>query len=217
MKNAVFWDVTLCGYCKSRRLGRTYRLAWYFVPAFVGLLVSANVVPSSVILVTLMIKVISSSETSVLTRATRHNIPGYGILYTERYIMRSLERYELNCSLVFSFCGLPGTPLPISSMQIGVTLTLSVAGTERESCRHSQAAVSWYAVSMMAPPTVAPVSVVVMRRHGTSHDATPSSFQVTIPQQQKSSMVSRLNLNSVETAQRIAWYPTVPLCFSVMG
>jgi hypothetical protein len=39
------------------------------------LLVTANVVPSPLILVTLMMKVQGSSETSILTRVTRHNIP----------------------------------------------------------------------------------------------------------------------------------------------
>jgi hypothetical protein len=38
------------------------------------LLVTANVVSSSPILVTLMMEVLSSSDTSVLTRATRRNI-----------------------------------------------------------------------------------------------------------------------------------------------
>jgi hypothetical protein len=38
-------------------------------------LVTANVAPSSPILVTLMMEELSSSETSVLTRATRRNIP----------------------------------------------------------------------------------------------------------------------------------------------
>jgi hypothetical protein len=110
MKNAVLWDVTPCGPCKNRRFGGTSRLLhqgdqnlrtrttldvtsnrrtlrrntthlayFVFLRSVLRLLVTASV-PSSPILVTLMKEAQSSSETSVLTRATRRHISQDGIL-----------------------------------------------------------------------------------------------------------------------------------------
>jgi hypothetical protein len=47
-------------------------------------LLNDDVVPSSLILFTLMMGAISSSETSVPTRAIRHHIPEDGILNSHR-------------------------------------------------------------------------------------------------------------------------------------
>jgi hypothetical protein len=94
MKNVVYWDVTTCGSCKNRRFGGTChyfisvtRIGEHtvFLCSLLRRLVIANVVPNSLILVTPILEVIPSSETSVLARATWLNIPVDGIFHSHRY------------------------------------------------------------------------------------------------------------------------------------
>jgi hypothetical protein len=68
MKNAVFWDVALCGSCLNRRFGGTCRL---HLQGGKNQLVTALAT--------------RSSESSLIRRPTRRHIPEDGILPSHRH------------------------------------------------------------------------------------------------------------------------------------
>jgi hypothetical protein len=85
-KNAVFWGDTVWLLLDPtfRRKVSIPSSGWKVVFCVFQLLVTADVVPSSLILSILMMGAIRSSETSVLTRFTRCHIPEDGILHSLR-------------------------------------------------------------------------------------------------------------------------------------
>jgi hypothetical protein len=62
------------------------------------LLITANIVPSSLILFTLMMEAIHSSETSILTGATQHHSQEDGILHC--YSVDQILEYRLQTSVI---------------------------------------------------------------------------------------------------------------------
>jgi hypothetical protein len=94
MKNAIFWYV-------MPRFGGTYRLhhqgdkngrVIVFLRSVLRLLVTANDLPNSSILVTLMVEALHSSETSFLTRATLRSIAEDDVLHS--HCRENLKSYR---------------------------------------------------------------------------------------------------------------------------
>jgi hypothetical protein len=79
---------------KGTRIDEPGTMLALFIPSVRPLLVTANVVPSSPSLVTLMMEALNSYGTSVLTRATQRNIQEDGIFYSHR--RENLKSYTIS-------------------------------------------------------------------------------------------------------------------------
>jgi hypothetical protein len=93
------------------------------------LLVTDNSVPSSLILVTMMMEAIRSSEMSVLTRATRRHIPEDGIMLSAS-VYAGLERKCLKCLNELDNTEVTPPHMPVHSHVVHRTLSTATCSSQ---------------------------------------------------------------------------------------
>jgi hypothetical protein len=129
------------------------------------LLITASVAPSSPILVTLMNEALTSSETLVLTRATRRNIPEDAILHPfHHFLLLFAATSSTNLAVIIQNTYTLNEKTNTSEHQTEIWLVISGRKCERQRSRHV------LCFQLPAPGCVRPVRRYERRRKICCHN-----------------------------------------------
>jgi hypothetical protein len=218
--------VTPYGSCKNRRLGGTYRLhhqgkriyrARSVFRYVLQILVTANAVPVLLIIFTLMMEVIRSSETSVLIRATRRNSQEDGILHSHR-----CENLNSD-TVIYPAYQVDGITTPFDKLVPVGHCRPYGSGEARHGCSISEALGPKFRVSFRKHWPAAQTELVG-RPHLSDIEQTKQEFslqmdcQIALTRNSRAYKIYRVATKpfaniSLRTGQRAANYPHWVICF----